>query len=153
MIVFDLKCSADHVFEAWFSSSSSFDEQQRQGHLICPVCGDVDVCKSIMAPNVAPKGNAQRSTALSNVVKSPAPEAPEVQKLMAAVAQMQAEALSKSEWVGRDFDRKARAIDAGEEAPAAIHGQATPDETRALIEDGISIMPLLVPIVPPKERN
>jgi hypothetical protein len=153
VIVFDLKCSADHVFEAWFSSSSSFDDQKRQGHLICPMCGDGDICKSVMAPNVAAKGNSKTSSDVANVVKPSLPDTPEVQKLIAAVAKLQAEALPKSEWVGRDFDRKARAIEAGDEAPAAIHGQATPEEARALIEDGISIMPLLVPIVPPKERN
>jgi hypothetical protein len=153
VIVFDLKCSADHVFEAWFSSSSSFDDQQRQGHLICPVCGCGDICKSVMAPNVAAKGNSKTSSEVANVVKPSLPDTPEFQKLIAAVAKLQAEALPKSEWVGRDFDRKARAIEAGDEAPAAIHGQATPEEARALIEDGISIMPLLVPIVPPKERN
>ncbi len=153
MIVFDLKCGADHVFEAWFSSSSSFEDQRRDGHLICPVCGDVRITKSIMAPNVSAKGNSKPTTELSNVVKPSIPDTPEVQKLIAAVAKLQAEALPKSEWVGRDFDRKARAIESGDEAPAAIHGQATPEEARALIEDGISIMPLLVPIIPPKERN
>jgi hypothetical protein len=61
--------------------------------------------------------------------------------------------LSKSEWVGRDFDSKARAMDAGEIDKATIHGEVSKDEAKALIEDGIGVMPLPFPVVPPSKRN
>ena len=155
MIVFDLQCSAHHVFEAWFSSSDAYEAQRKQGQLICPICSDVRISKAVMAPNVGAKGNAARGAQPETLTAlKPGPDvAPEAKALLAALAKAQAKALKSSKWVGRDFDRKARAMDAGEEASAAIHGQATPDEARALMEDGIGVMPLLVPVVPPEELN
>ena len=57
MIVFDLKCSGGHVFEAWFGSSAAYDAQRASGMIACPMCGAGDVAKAVMAPNVAAKGN------------------------------------------------------------------------------------------------
>jgi hypothetical protein len=152
MIVFDLQCREAHVFEAWFSSSASFEEQKQNGHLMCPVCQSSDVAKALMAPRIGAKGNRRADSPVVNTLK-PKDDAPDLRKLMATVAKAQAEALKSSQWVGRDFDRKARAMDAGEETTKSIHGQTTPDQARALIEDGIGVMPLLVPVVPPEELN
>ena len=41
MIVFDLSCAGDHVFEAWFASSSAYESQRERRLIACPVCGDV----------------------------------------------------------------------------------------------------------------
>src|SRR3546814_7421276 len=60
MIVFDLCCTAgDHRFEAWFASSDSFADQQARGLIACPVCGDAEVRKAVMAPRVGAKSNQQ----------------------------------------------------------------------------------------------
>ena len=59
MIVFDLICSQEHRFEAWFRSSADYEEQQEAGAITCPVCSDGAVRKAPMAPNVAAKGNQQ----------------------------------------------------------------------------------------------
>jgi hypothetical protein len=66
---------------------------------------------------------------------------------------VQAEAIKTSTWVGKDFERQARAMDAGDVDQAQIHGQATPEQARAMMEDGIGVMPLLIPVIPPEERN
>jgi hypothetical protein len=69
------------------------------------------------------------------------------------VTRMQADTIKESTWVGRDFERQARAMASGEIDHNIIHGQATPNQAQEMIEDGIGVMPLLVPIVPPEERN
>jgi hypothetical protein len=156
MIVFDLKCSADHVFEAWFASSSAFEDQKARGLLLCPVCGDTVIDKAVMAPNVAAKGNQRQALAPQSatpVVAPPSPEAAAVMEVMQKLAAVQAEAIKTSTWVGKDFERQARAMDSGEADQAQIHGQATPEQARAMMEDGIGVMPLLIPIVPPEECN
>lgn len=152
MIVFDLKCDTGHVFEAWFASSDSFEEQRQRKLVGCPVCASTDVQKAIMAPNVAKKGNQQSGQPVP-MTNDPADAPSEITAMLRKVADMQAELLKKSEWVGPDFARKARAMDAGEIDPALIHGQASPDEARELMEDGISVMPLLIPVVPPEKQN
>lgn len=151
MIVFDLACPDGHVFEAWFAGSDAFQDQKARGLLCCPICGASDVEKAVMAPNVAMKGN-QRMTAVSAPTDD-APQPTEMKALLEKMVLVQAELLKSSEWVGADFASKARAMDAGEIDPAMIHGQTSIDEARELLEDGISVMPLLLPIVPPDKQN
>jgi hypothetical protein len=156
MIVFDLKCSQSHVFEAWFNNSSAYDDQCKRGLVVCPVCGDANVAKSVMAPNIPAKGNQKTEIASNKPVMMAKPEAAlkaEFMTMMGKIAEAQAKALKSSEWVGHDFSTVARAMDAGEVDAKPIHGQASQEEAKALIEDGISIMPLLVPVVPPEKLN
>lgn len=150
MIVFDLRCAAAHVFEAWFGSSDDYADQQARGLLACPMCGSAEVEKAVMAPNVAAKGN--------RAVASPAPaaDAPPpkaVKAALAVIAQAQAKALENSTWVGTAFVDKARAMHLGEAPEAPIHGQATIEQAQALAEEGVPVAPLILPVVPPRARN
>lgn len=144
MIVFDLKCTRTHVFEAWFGSSADYEDQRARGLLSCPICGDADIAKAVMAPNIPAKGN--RSSAANAA-------APDPKALMAALAQVQAKMLEGSQWVGLSFADKARAMHAGEEAAAPIHGQTSMAEAKALIEDGVPVAPLPLPVIPPEQCN
>ncbi|KQM63640.1 hypothetical protein ASE75_11025 [Sphingomonas sp. Leaf17] len=143
MIVFDLKCGAAHVFEAWFASSAAFADQQASGAIHCPVCGDTAIAKAMMAPNIAAKGQG-RSTDTEDGRRK---------QMLTAIARAQAVALKESHWVGTDFSDRARAMHDGEEPTRGIHGQATVAQARALVADGVPVMPLLVPVVPPKAIN
>ncbi len=161
MIVFDLCCAAgDHRFEAWFNSSDGFADQQARGLIACPVCGDSEVRKAVMAPRVGAKSNqlaapAAPAPAVAAPTASPAGEiTPElVKKVMAGIAAQQAEMLPQSRWVGRDFADAARAMHEGRAKDDLIHGQTSPEEAQALRDDGIAAMPLLVPFVPPEAAN
>lgn len=137
MIVFDLCCAAGHVFEAWFASSEDYEAQRAKGLVSCPVCGEIEVDKAVMAPRVAAKGN-QRADAKA---------------AYEALARAQAEALKESHWVGEGFAGEARAIHLGEAEARAIHGQASIAEARALHEEGIAVMPLPLPVRPPRTDN
>jgi hypothetical protein len=168
MIVFDLQCqSSGHRFEAWFSSSDGYEDQRRRKLLTCPICADTDISKAAMSPNVGAKGN--RSTGRSAggaagravggnvqpVMSSPAegPKVDELKTMIGKIAALQAASLKDSTWVGKDFEKQARAMDAGEKDQASIHGQATPEQARSMIDDGIGVMPLLVPVIPPEQQN
>ena len=145
MIVFDLKCEpAGHVFEAWFGSSSDFDDQQARGLVSCPICGAAKVAKAPMAPAVPKKGNSE---------VAPPADPQKLKEMMAALATAQRELLSKSDWVGDRFADEARAIHLGESDARAIHGQATRNEVRDLIEEGVPVAPLPFPVAPPGEEN
>lgn len=152
MIVFDLRCSRAHVFEAWFGSSGAFDEQRARGLLECPLCGDRDVGKAVMAPNVAAKGNT-RSSALTTAPAEAPPTPQAIKTALRALAQAQAKALEQSQWVGRGFAEQARAMHAGETAATPIHGETTLGEAKALIDDGVPIAALPLPVMPPKSVN
>lgn len=135
MIVFDLKCGGGHAFEAWFASSTAFDEQRAVGRVVCPYCGGSEVEKALSAPRIAPKGDG--------------PSADIVPRLAA----LQRKMLEGSTWVGDRFASEARAMAEGDAPEATIHGQATVEEARALSDDGIGVTPLPFPVVPPDQRN
>jgi len=138
VIVFDLKCLGGcAVFEGWFSSSSDFAEQTERGLVQCPYCGSTHVGKAPMAPRVS------RSDGMPV----------EANEAIAALASLQAKLLSNSEWVGADLPKTARAMHFGEMEPRPVHGQASADEARSLIDEGVSIVPLPLPVVPPGQVN
>ncbi|WP_425230310.1 DUF1178 family protein [Sphingomonas sp.] len=142
MIVFDLRCGAGHVFEAWFAGGAAYDDQRARGLVVCPLCGDTAVEKAAMAPAVPAKGNS----------RTPPPPAA-VKAMIAKLAAEQAKALETSTWVGAAFPDRARAMHAGEEAHAVIHGQATFAEAKALADEGVPVAPLPLPVVPPEAKN
>jgi hypothetical protein len=72
---------------------------------------------------------------------------------METLARMQAEALKQSRWVGEDFAEQSRAIHYGEREAEPIHGKATLEEAKELLEEGVAVMPLPFPVVPPDQAN
>ncbi|MCJ8157612.1 DUF1178 family protein [Sphingomonas sp. LaA6.9] len=150
MIVFDLRCaSSGHVFESWFGSSADYEDQRARRLIACPLCGDADVSKAVMAPNVAPKGN--RGGTEIRQLATPAPE--QMKAALEALARAQAAALKDSHWVGKDFANEARAMHLGETEQRTIHGEATAEQARALVDEGVEVAPLPFPVVPPAARN
>lgn len=140
MIVFDLHCAGDHVFEAWFGSSDSYADQRGRGLIACPLCGSTAVEKAIMAPRLSTTTSVERSPA-------------EVKAMLGALASAQAKALERSRWVGDGFAAEARAMHEGERAHGPIHGRASLAEAKALADDGVPVAPLPLPIVPPDQSN
>lgn len=161
MIVFDLLCDEGHRFEGWFGSSAEFERQQAGGLIACPQCGSAEVGKAVMAPAVGRKGNqlpvpvARPSLPMPGkpVPMAHAAMPPEARQMMQALATMQAKALENSRWVGNSFAEDARAMHYGEREHETIHGQATAEEASELLEEGIGVMPLPLPVVPPGKAN
>lgn len=173
MIVYDLSCQdAGHKFEAWFASSGSFIEQQERGLVQCPFCGSGNVEKALSAPRLNRKGNqlqarapreaqpqavaADASAASENTqltMHNDAGPAGELVEKLAALAMAQKKLLEKSKWVGKDFATRARAMHYGEAEVEQIHGQASIEEAEALLDEGVSVAPLPLPMVPPEAQN
>ena len=108
-----------------------------------------------MAPAVPRKGNAgggKRDEGKAMPIAGGSPP-PEVTQALQKLAEMQAEALKSSRWVGTGFAEESRAIHYGERESETIHGQATPKEAEELLEEGIKVAPLPFPIAPPDEIN
>ena len=156
MIVFDLKCAGQsHVFEAWFGSSAGYEDQRARGPLTCPICGDGNIGKAVMAPAVAAKGNS-RAVSLPDAdrpVLMRAGEEAKMRALIEGMAQAQKKALEGSTWVGRGFAEQARAMHYGEQDRTSIHGEVAPQEAKALIAEGVEVAPLPFPVIPPQAKN
>ncbi|WP_137897670.1 DUF1178 family protein [Sphingomonas sp. 2SG] len=143
MIVFDLRCGLDHVFEAWFASSAAYDAQAAAGLLACPMCGDTAIAKAMMAPSIPAKSNRRADP----------PPAAAIKAALREIAADQARTLATSSWVGSDFATRARAMHDGDEVVRPIHGQASLAEAKAMVADGVPVAPLLCPVVPPEKTN
>lgn len=138
MIRYSLRCEKAHEFEGWFSGSADFDAQQQRGLIGCPVCGSASVSKMLMAPSVstAREKEATRTLALDAAQKQA------FTKIKETLASIRANA----EDVGDKFPEEARKIHYGEAEERGIIGQASPQEAKALIEEGIEVAPL--PVLP-----
>ncbi len=154
MIRYQLKCDRRHEFEAWFSSSAAYERQAKRGLVSCPKCGSDKVQKAMMAPSIA-KGNKRRKSEKALEAQpdqAPPPAATDTHRLAAhgdllgAMRKLRAEIEAKSEYVGQRFPEEARKIHYEETPARGIHGEATSDEARALIEEGIEFYPL--PVLP-----
>lgn len=154
MIVFDLSCDGGHRFEGWFGSSEAFADQKARGLIECPACGSSAVAKAPMAPAVPAKNATPKASAEPVSDNTPEPKLPApVRKALEKIARAQAESLKTSTWVGTAFAEQSRAMHYGEQDEAPIHGRAEPEEARALLEEGVPVAPLLIPIAPPDEVN
>jgi hypothetical protein len=127
MIRYALACDAGHEFEAWFGDSQDFDDQSARGLLTCPLCETHAVRKQIMAPAVSPSRRKQ-------------PEKREM--MMEAMGAIRAHVEETFDYVGPGFAAEARRIHAGEAERRGVYGEASPEEVKALVEDGVPVAPL-----------
>lgn len=151
MIVFDLKCRKNHVFEAYFADTAAYEAQAKGGEVACPVCGDSRVAKAPMAPNIASgRGERKRGREAGG---APRPRMGEVDRkrgeIVGRLRALRAEIEKTSEHVGERFPEEARKIHYGEAEPRSIHGDADRKEAEALRDEGIDVK--VVPWVPPAD--
>lgn len=155
MIQYTLKCGAGHSFDSWFKSSSAFDSLQAAGHLSCAICGSDEVSKAIMAPSVA---KARADVPVDRAVV-PAPPDSGATAMVAlkdpamhkALMDLKQQVEANSDYVGTGFADEARAIHLGDAPERAIYGEADAAQAKALIEDGVPVMPL--PFKPTRQTN
>jgi hypothetical protein len=136
MIKYALGCDEGHEFESWFPDSEAFEKQRRRGLIACPECGSTTVNKAIMAPAVVGFERAAPATPATPLLDDKRREARQM------IARLRQEIEANTDDVGAHFPEVARAIHAGDEPERAIRGQASPAEARALIEEGVGVLPL-----------
>jgi hypothetical protein len=124
MILFALRCAADHEFEEWFRDGATFDRQSAAGKITCPQCGDTSVTKAPMAPRLARSRDAD---ALSPV---------QVRK---ALQDLRRHIEANCDYVGAEFAEEARRIHYGESDPRGIYGEASAADAKDLADEGIEV--------------
>jgi hypothetical protein len=139
MIKYALGCAEGHEFESWFSDSAAYERLRKRRLVACPECGSTEVDKAIMAPAVV---GAERA-----VVEKPAEVLVDDKRrqVREMVKRLRREIEANTIDVGARFPELARAIHKGDEPERAIRGQASPDEAKSLLEEGVGVMP--VPIL------
>jgi hypothetical protein len=141
MIRYALACASGHEFEGWFSASADYDAQREKGLVACPVCDTREVAKQIMAPAVPSRSRAAASET------NPAMRA----MMMDAMSRVRRHVETNFDYVGDRFAAEARAIHEGKSEERGIYGEASPNEVKALVADGVPVAPL--PPEPPKKTE
>jgi hypothetical protein len=157
VIRYALVCHQDHAFESWFANSTAYDKQVKRKLVTCPVCDSAKVEKAIMAPRLARK---DKSTSMPAPVEAPvsAPTeattpvmiSPQEREFRAKLKELREQLTSNSDNVGKKFPEEARKMHYGEIEHRSIYGEASPQDAKALHEEGIEFHPL--PVLP-DERN
>ena len=159
MIRYNLRCDRGHAFESWFQSSSAYDSQLKRKLVSCPSCGSAKVEKAIMAPRIVGKKGRESAASLPAPIKSaeippPANSTPLVmaqeRELRAKLKELRDHIVKNADNVGESFPNEARKMHYGEIEHRPIYGEASPDEARALIDEGVEVSPL--PVLP-EDRN
>jgi hypothetical protein len=161
MIRYALVCDHGHDFESWFADSAAYEKQAKRKLIACPLCGSAKVEKAIMAPRLA--GARKGAAPIEMPVEAPpevpaaAPEkapvamiSPQERELRAKLKELRDHLTQNADNVGAKFPEEARKMHYGEIEHRSIYGEATPDDAKALAEEGIEFHPL--PILP-DERN
>ena len=156
MIRYNLRCERGHAFESWFQSSSAYEAQEKRKLVSCPSCGSARVERAIMAPQIVSKKGRD--------VAAPAPVAPtdvsapastplmmaQERELRAKLKELRDHIVKNADNVGERFPNEARKMHYGDIEHRPIYGEASPDEARSLIDEGVEVSPL--PVLP-DDRN
>ena len=134
MIKYSVRCGKDHVFEAWFKDSATFDAQSKSGDIVCPQCGNNLVVKAPMAPRIVKSQQSDVSH------ESRAREVAE--RILEAAVEMRKEVEANCDYVGGQFADEARKIHYGEADERGIYGEASDEETQELDDEGIDVIKL-----------
>jgi hypothetical protein len=156
MIRYALRCEHDHTFESWFQSSSAYDQQVKRKLVSCPVCSSVKIEKAIMAPRiVGKKGREPAPAEVPALAETPPAGATPLmltqeRELRAKLKELRDHVVKNADNVGDRFPNEARKMHYGEIEHRPIYGEASPEEAKSLIDEGVEVSPL--PVLP-EDRN
>jgi hypothetical protein len=156
MIRYTLRCDRGHAFESWFQTSSAYDSQVKRKLVTCPACGSARVEKAIMAPQIVSKKGrdsavpAPASPADVTIPSSTPLMMAQERELRAKLRELRDHIVKNADNVGERFPNEARKMHYGDIEHRPIYGEASPDEARSLIEEGVEVSPL--PVLP-DDRN
>ena len=163
MIRYNLRCDKGHAFESWFQSSTAYESQEKRNLVSCPSCGSVKVEKAIMAPRIVGKkgrGRAEPVPAPSPAETPAVAETPvtgatplmmaQERELRAKLKELRDHVVKNADNVGERFPNEARKMHYGEIEHRPIYGEASPEEAKSLIDEGVEVSPL--PVLP-DDRN
>jgi hypothetical protein len=158
MIRYNLRCDRGHGFESWFQSSSAYESQEKRKLVSCPACGSVKVERAIMAPQIVSKKTSRAepapvvsaaSTEAATSASTPLMMAHE-RELRAKIKELRDHIVKNADNVGERFPNEARKMHYGDIEHRPIYGEASPEEARSLIDEGVEVSPL--PVLP-DDRN
>lgn len=125
MIAFDLACANGHTFEGWFDNLESFEKQDSENMISCPLCDNTDI-KKVLSP-VAMKSSESQD------IKQNLDSIDYSKLAVEMVSYIQ----NEFEDLGSDFTKEALKIHHGASEARNIRGTATKNEEKILKDEGV----------------
>ena len=152
MIHYDLVCENGHCFDGWFAGIAAFEQQSEAGLIACPVCESQHVQRQIMKPAIAAKDSpvCETAPARGDMPMLAGAKTPEAKAFVETIREMRRKVEANADYVGKEFASEARKIHYEEAEPRSIYGEATLDDAKSLLEEGVEVHPL--PVLP-EEKN
>jgi hypothetical protein len=156
MIRYNLRCERGHTFESWFQSSQAYETQEKRKLVNCPSCGSARVERAIMAPRIVSKKSRERALpAPAAAAEATTPASTPLMmaqdhELRAKLRELRDHIVKNADNVGERFPVEARKMHYGDIEHRPIYGEASPEEARSLIDEGVEVSPL--PVLP-DDRN
>jgi hypothetical protein len=156
MIRYNLRCERGHVFESWFQSSQAYETQEKRKLVSCPSCGSAKVERAIMAPQIVSKKNRDRAVQAPAAATDATPPSAtplmmaQDHELRAKLRELRDHIVKNADNVGERFPNEARKMHYGDIEHRPIYGEASPEEARSLLDEGVEVSPL--PVLP-DDRN
>jgi hypothetical protein len=154
MIRYNLRCDRGHGFESWFQSSAAYESQEKRKLVSCPACGSVKVERAIMAPQIVSKRASRAEPAPAAATEATPASTPLMmaheRELRAKIKELRDHIVKNADNVGERFPNEARKMHYGDIEHRPIYGEASPEEARSLIDEGVEVSPL--PVLP-DDRN
>lgn len=158
MIRYALICDRKHEFEIWFNNSADYDKQSKRKLVACPMCDSTKVDKAIMAPAIATT-RKHKSSPGAEAVSSAAPQtnsapvailSPQETEFRSKLKELRDHLTKNADNVGKKFPDEARKMHYGDIEHRSIYGEASPDDAKKMLDEGIEFHPL--PVLP-EEKN
>ena len=156
MIRYNLRCERGHAFESWFQSSQAYESQEKRKLVNCPACGSAKVERAIMAPQIVSRKSRDRAVPAPAVAAETATPAStplmmaHERELRVKLRELRDHIVKNADNVGERFPNEARKMHYGDIEHRPIYVEASPEEARSLIDEGVEVSPL--PVLP-DDRN
>jgi len=135
MIAYDLQCINGHSFEGWFEDGQTYEEQEKNGFISCPICNSTSIAR-------VPSTFAIKS---SNSLKNFYDQDEDLANINRKIVDFVEKNFDN---VGSDFTKEALKMHYGVVEPRNIRGVSTKEEEKTLKQEGIQFIKVPMPVVP-----
>jgi hypothetical protein len=134
MIAYDLQCINGHSFEGWFEDRQTYEEQEKNGFISCPICNSTSIAR-------VPSTFAIRSSNSLKNFYDPDEDLSDINRKIVDFVE------KNFDDVGSDFTKEALKMHYGVVEPRNIRGVSTKEEEKTLKEEGIQFIKVPMPVV------
>src|SRR3989339_257517 len=152
MVIYDLICSLNHKFEAWFRDQASFEKQLQQGLVQCSVCGNSAVrrtpsgCHVSKTPQTLSPSTKRASEATVSTRQHPTAQKTQNIDPVVLLKTMHKYIKDNFQDVGPQFADRVIQMHEGAVPFASVYGTTDQEQRDRLDDAGISYVPL--PLLP-----